>query len=81
MLRELRIVIAAQTHRRLRQVIGAETEELSFFSHKLRSHRGAPNLDHPADHILQVRHASLGQHRGRDIHRDLEPISGIMPPD
>jgi hypothetical protein len=33
MLRELRIIVAGKTHRRLRQVIRAEAEELSLFGY------------------------------------------------
>src|ERR1700678_1266278 len=48
-------VIAGKTHRRLRQVVRAEREELGNFGNLIREERRPRQLDHGADEILNLR--------------------------
>ena len=57
--RELRVVVAREAHGGLRQIVGAEAEELGFFGDLVGGEGGARDLDHGADHIMQVLHAGL----------------------
>src|SRR5690606_40001990 len=52
---EGRGVVARYAEGRLRQIIGAEREELRRFSHDMSTNGGARQLDHRAGQILYLR--------------------------
>ena len=47
-------VVAAETERHLRQVVGAEREELGDLGDLVGDERGARRLDHRADEVVDV---------------------------
>jgi hypothetical protein len=49
---ERAVVVAAHAERRLRQVVGAEAEELRFFGDLIRHHASARQFDHRADEVF-----------------------------
>ena len=51
---ELADVVAREAERHLRQVVGAEREELRFLRDLIGGHRAARHLDHRADQILDL---------------------------
>ena len=51
---EFRVVVARETHRGLRQVIGTEREELSRGSDAICCERGARDFDHRADRCTRL---------------------------
>ena len=80
------VVVAAHAHRGLRQVVGAEAEELGLLGDLIGADRGPRHLDHRADEILDVQ-ALLGKDLFGRVADDLllvlqnsaaKPTSGIM---
>ena len=55
----------------LRQVVGAEAEELGRLRDLVGRERAARNLDHGADHVVEL-HLLLGLHVARGLVHDLE---------
>ena len=51
---ELADVVAREAERHLRQVVGAEREELRFGRHLVRGQRAARHFDHRADEVLHL---------------------------
>jgi hypothetical protein len=49
---ERAVIVAAHAERRLRQVVGAEAEELRFFGDLIRHHASARQFDHRADEVF-----------------------------
>ena len=62
---ELADVVAREPEGELRQVIGAEREELRLAGDLIGRHRAARHFDHRADEVLDP-DASLLHHVGRD---------------
>src|SRR5262245_34491478 len=59
--RELRVIVAREAHRGLREIVGAEAEELGFARDLIGEQRGARDLDHSADQVVMFAHAGLGE--------------------
>ena len=57
---ERAVVVAAHAERGLRQVVGAEAEELGILGDLIGDHAGARHFDHRADQVLDLR-ALLGE--------------------
>ena len=68
---ELRVVVARKAHGGLRQIVGAEAEELGLLGDLVGGQRRARNLDHGADQVMQVLHAGLRQHFLGDADHDV----------
>ena len=47
-------VVARDAERGLRQVVGAEAEELGFFGDLIGGEGGARQFDHGADHVVDL---------------------------
>ena len=79
-------VVAARAERRLREVVGAEGEEVGVLGDRRRPQRGARQLDHGADEVVELlaRHLAdfrrdLVDHRLRSARAPSPwPTSGIM---
>ena len=60
-LQELARIVTGETEGHLRQIVGAEAEELRFFCDLVRSKSRAGDLDHRADFVFEVASAFLDQ--------------------
>ena len=67
---ELARIVTREAEGHLRQIVGAEAEELRLFRHLVGGERHAGDLDHRADFVLEIDAALLDQ-LVRNVHDDL----------
>ena len=60
-LRELRVVVARQTHSGLGEIVRSETEEFGFAGDFISGKRSTRDLDHRPDVIFQIFHPGRAQ--------------------
>ena len=71
-------IVARQAEAGLGQIVGAEAEELGGLGDLAGPQRGARQLDHGADHVVE-RDAALARHRGGDaVDHRLEQVEFLL---